>query len=159
MSSTGTDRRDFFVSFNSADRDWAEWIAAELEAAAYTTFFQHWDFRPGSNFVLEMHKAAAQADRTIAVLSPDYLTALFPQPEWAAALVRDPSGAERKLVPLRVQPCKPDGLLEAIVYADLVGLNEQDARTRLLAAVQTGRAKPVSPVPFQIGRASCRERV
>jgi YD repeat-containing protein len=26
----------------------------------YTTFFQHWDLHPGSNFVLEMHKAAAR---------------------------------------------------------------------------------------------------
>jgi hypothetical protein len=32
-------RRDFFVSFNSADRAYAEWIAAELEAAGKTVFF------------------------------------------------------------------------------------------------------------------------
>lgn len=55
MSSPGPDRRDFFVSFNSADRAWAEWIASELEAAGYTTYFQHWDFAPGANFVIEMH--------------------------------------------------------------------------------------------------------
>jgi hypothetical protein len=37
MSLPGANRRDFFVSFNSADRPWAEWIANELEAAGYTT--------------------------------------------------------------------------------------------------------------------------
>ena len=126
---------------------WAEWIAAELEAAGYTTFFQDWDFRPGSNFVLEMHKATALADRTIAVLSADYLDALFTQPEWAASLVQDPAGARRKLVPVRVKPGTPDGLLKPIVYADLVGLNEEDARARLLAAVSDDRPKPAS-VPF-----------
>jgi hypothetical protein len=150
MSSHGADRRDFFVSFNSADRAWAEWIASELEAAGYTTFFQHWDFRPGSNFVLEMHKAAALADRTVAVLSPEYLKALFTQPEWAAALVQDPTGSERKLIPVRVQPCDPEGLLKPIVYADLVGLDEAGARAQLLSAVGSERPKPAT-VPFPPG--------
>jgi hypothetical protein len=147
MSALADSRRDFFVSFNAADRAWAEWIAAELEAAGYTTFFQHWDFRPGSNFALEMHKAAALADRTIAVLSDDYLNALFTKPEWAASLVQDPTGVQRKLIPIRVKPCTPDGLLKAIVYADLVGLEETDARARLLEAVSDDRPKPRS-VPF-----------
>jgi hypothetical protein len=31
--------RDFFISFNSADRDWAEWIAVKLESAGYTRSF------------------------------------------------------------------------------------------------------------------------
>src|ERR1051325_8661985 len=124
MSSSLTGRRDFFVSFTAADRDSAEWIASVLEASGYTTFFQDWDFRPGSNFVLEMHKAAALADHTTPVLSPDYLSALFTQPEWAAALVLDPTGVKRSLIPVRVRPCEPDGLLKPIVYADLVGLKE-----------------------------------
>lgn len=144
MSFSEAGRRDFLVSFNSADRDWAEWIAAELEAGGYTTFFQHWDFRPGSNFVLEMHKAAALGDRTIAVLSADYVTALFTQPEWAAALVHDPTGDYRKLIPIRVKPCVLEGLLKPIVYADLVGLTETDARAILLAAVTDDRPKPKS---------------
>ena len=155
MSSPGTNRRDFFISFNSADRDWAEWIASELEAAGYTTYFQHWDFAPGSNFVLEMQKAASQSDRTIAVLSPAYLSALFTQPEWAAALVQDPTGSKRTLVPVRVQECRPDGILALIVHSDLVGLDEEAARARLVAAVQVqggGRPKPGSvafPKPAQ----------
>src|ERR1035438_7209863 len=105
MPNATPDRRDFFISFNSADRTWAEWIAYELEEAGYTTFFQHWDFLPGSNFVLEMQNAASRADRTIAVLSQEYLDAIFTQTEWSAALVQDPTGAQRKLVPVRVQPC------------------------------------------------------
>ena len=59
--------KDFFISYNGADRQWAEWIAWQLEAAGYTTVIQAWDFRPGSNFVLEMQKASEQVERTIAV--------------------------------------------------------------------------------------------
>ena len=64
---------DFFISYNKADKAWAEWIACQLEEAEYTTVLQAWDFTPGNNFVLKMHKAAMEAERTIAALSPDYL--------------------------------------------------------------------------------------
>src|SRR6266536_374613 len=113
--------RDFLVSYNSADRGWAEWIAWQLEEAGYTTVLQAWDFIPGSNFVVEMDKAARQAKRTIAVLSPNYLAAPFTQPEWASAFADDPTGAERKLVPVRVADCDPHGLLGQVVFLDLVG--------------------------------------
>lgn len=71
--------KDFFVNYNKADRPWAEWIAWRLEEAGYSTVIQAWDFRPGSNFVLEMHRAAQEAERTVAVLSPDLSTgSLYP---------------------------------------------------------------------------------
>lgn len=61
-------KRDFFVSYNQADRDWAEWIAWQLEEAGYTTVIQAWDFHAGHNFVGEMDRAARESRRTIAVL-------------------------------------------------------------------------------------------
>ena len=93
--------RDFFVTYNHRDERWAEWIAWQLEAAGYTVFIQAWDFRPGSNFVVEMQNAATSAERTIVVLSPNYLAAEFTQPEWAAAFRLDPTGIKRKLVVYR----------------------------------------------------------
>ncbi|MCD4845339.1 MAG: toll/interleukin-1 receptor domain-containing protein [Methanosarcinales archaeon] len=81
---------DFFISYNNADKTWAEWIAWELENKKYTTILQAWDFRPGSNFVLKMQQAATETNRTIAVLSQDYLNAEYTQPEWAAAFNQDP---------------------------------------------------------------------
>jgi hypothetical protein len=41
--------KDFFISYNSADKGWAEWIAWQLEEAGYTTILQAWDFRWRSN--------------------------------------------------------------------------------------------------------------
>src|SRR5512142_1809128 len=110
--------QDFFISYNSADRVWAEWIAWQLEDAGYSTVIQAWDFRPGSNFVLDMQKAAAAAERTIAVLSPDYLKASFTQPEWTAAFAQDPTGAKHTLLPIRVRECDLTGLWSQIVYID-----------------------------------------
>ena len=112
---------DFFISYTRADRSWAEWIDWQLRDAGYATIVQAFDFRPGSNFVVEMHRAAREAERTIAVLSPDFLRSEFTEPEWAAAFASDPKGKGRQLVPVRVRKCEPRGLLAQIVYIDLVG--------------------------------------
>jgi hypothetical protein len=138
---------DFFVSYNGHDKAWAEWIAWTLEEAGYSVVIQAWDFRPGENFVLKMHEAAVQCDKTIAVLSENYLSALFTKPEWAAAFVDDPTGGQPKLVPVRVGKCQVKGLLKAIVYVDLVGLSEEQAKLALLGAFSR-RAKPRSSPAF-----------
>ncbi len=144
--------KSFFISYTSEDTVWAQWIARELEAAGYSTIIQAWDFRPGENFVVEMHKAASDAERTLLVLSEDYLKSQFAQSEWAAAFARDPTGAEGRIVPVRVKPCKPGGLLGAIAYIDLVDLEKDAAREKLLDGVRPGaRARwdslPEPPMP------------
>jgi len=138
----------FFISYNQADRAWAEWIAWTLEEAGYTTVIQAWDFRPGCSFVLEMQKAAVETRCTIAVLSTSYLSSLYTQPEWAAAFVNDPTGHDRRLIPVRVQECQVDGLLKAIVWIDLIDLIEEQASQTLLTGVVDGRIKPMKPPVF-----------
>jgi hypothetical protein len=144
-------KNDFFVSYTSADKTWAEWIAWQLEAAGYSVVIQAWDFRPGENFVVEMQTAAAEAERTLLVLSDDYLKSSFGRSEWAAAFAQDPTGSARRVVPVRVKPCEPDGLLRAIIFVDLVGLSSEDARTRLLEGVDHDRAKPATEPVFPGG--------
>lgn len=138
---------DFFVSYNKRDRLWAEWIAWELEAAGYDVVLQAWDFLPGENFVLAMQRAASEARHILAVLSPNYLEALYTQPEWAAGFGLDPTGKARRLIPVRVLDCKPSGLLANVIYIDLVGRQEADAREALLAGMREN-GKPSTPVPF-----------
>src|SRR5258708_18930545 len=132
MSEAGTakEQKDLFISYPGADRQWAEWIALELEKAGYHTIIQAWDFRPGSNFLAEMDEAAKVADRTIAVLSSKYFESDYTFVEWAAAFRRDPKGKQRKLLPIRVKPCDVEGLLGPMVFIDLVGQGEQVARER-----------------------------
>ena len=120
------DRKDFFISYNKADKAWAEWIAWELEEAKYKVILQDWDFHAGSNFVLEMQRAAELSDHTIAVLSSDYLTALYTQPEWAAAFAQDPTGEKGTLIPVRVKKCELKGLLKPIIYIDLLDQPEEN---------------------------------
>ncbi len=133
---------DFFVSYTGVDQRWAEWVAFVLEENGFKTVLQAWDFRPGSNFILEMQTSSLTAKRTIMVLSPDYLDSNFASPEWAAAFRDDPMGIRGKLVPVMVRPCDPIGLLGAIVQIRLINLDEATAAERLLAGVDQARAKP-----------------
>lgn len=139
---------DFFISYTSSDEQWAEWIAYALEDAGYSTIIQAWDFRPGSNFVVEMQNAAKSANRTIMVLSPAYLKSRFANPEWASAFADDPQGISRKLIPVMVVDCSPDGMLAPLVHIKLVGLEQAEARSVLLAGVKSERAKPGSRPAF-----------
>jgi hypothetical protein len=133
--------KDFFISYTGNDLIWAEWIAWILEEAGYSVVIQAWDFRVGGNFVLDMQKAT-EANQTIAVLSPLYLQKPFPQSEWAAAFAQDPTNANRKLIPVRIEDCNPSGLLSPIVHVDIFNCDEVEAQERLLAAVKDGRMKP-----------------
>jgi hypothetical protein len=93
---------------------------------------QAWDFGPGSDWVHQMHHATATAKRTIALLSGSYLQSVHGEAEWRAAYVKDPTGALGVLVPVRVEPVEPPGLLATRYYLDLVGLDETAARAALL---------------------------
>jgi tetratricopeptide (TPR) repeat protein len=95
-----------------------------------------------------MHEAAKDAEETIGVLSSNSLASKFVQQEWAAALVVDPTGEKRKLLLMRVQDCRPDGLLAAIGYLDLVDLDEDAAREKVLAGAGGKRLKPSTPPNF-----------
>jgi hypothetical protein len=80
--------------------------------------------------------------RTVAVLSPDYLTSCFGAPEWAAAFAQDSEGLERRLVPVRVRDAHWRGCFGAIVHIDLVGLDEAHAREQLRDGLAAKRGKP-----------------
>ena len=81
------------------------------------------------------------------MLSQKYLESSFTQPEWAAAFAQDPQGKKQKLIPVRIAPCELTGILAPIVYLDLVGLPEEDARAALLGAF-SARNKPALPPAF-----------
>jgi hypothetical protein len=137
--------RDFFISYTQADRAWAEWMAWVLEEDGHTVLIQAWDFVAGSNWIQGMRAGVSGSARTIAVLSEDYLASEFGAAEWEAAWAKDPRGAGRKLLTVRVKPVERPDFLAAVVSVDLFGIPEAQARTRLrdmVSAAVTGRAKP-----------------
>ncbi len=126
---------DFFIAYHAADRDWADWIAAQLTAAGYSVELQSWDYWANSNLVLEMFAVSAIAEATIALLSPEFLAENLQRPEWAAAYAQDPEAAKGILIPVKVRPCDTAAQLPATPCLDLTGLAAEAAGELLLAAI------------------------
>jgi len=139
---------DFFVSYTSVDRPWAEWIAWQLEAEGYQVVVQAWDFGAGSDWAHQMQHATSTARRLVAVLSPDYLASSRGEAEWRVFFDRDPSGERGLLLPVRVREVDPPGLLKTRIYVDLVHRDAVSARQALLAAIRKVRGKPIDEPEF-----------
>ena len=134
MTDASDDRRDFFVSFNQADREWATWIAWVLNANGHGVFFQDWDFR--GSFIEQMHQAILRSKKTLVVLSDGYLRSEYARSEAWAALARDPVGRQDRVVLMKVGPTGDLGLLAHFAYVDLTSAAEGEAEGLLL-----GRAR------------------
>src|SRR5690349_21109226 len=147
--------KDFFICYSGNDYLWAAGLDGWLKEAGYSTLIQSVDFAPGSNFVLEMHQALQTCQRTLLVLSPDFLLSPYTAAEWAASFVQDPSGEKRKVVGAMVRACSPKGLLAAITHIRLYDQNVTQAQATFLAGIKatvTGTGvplAPVSPLPSQ----------
>src|SRR3954451_20927691 len=134
MTDATDGRRDFFVSFNQADRDWATWIAWVLEENGYSVVFQDWDFR--GSFVEHMHQASLRADHVLAVLSDNYLRSEFARSEAWAALARDPVGCQDRVVTVKIGPTGDLGLFSHFAFLDLTSGSEADAERLLVQRVK-----------------------
>jgi hypothetical protein len=139
---------DFFVSYTSTDRAWAEWIAWQLEAEGYQVIVQAWDFTPGNDWTHEMQHATATAGRVVAVLSAAYLRSAHAEAEWRTFYAQDPSGERALLLPVRVDKVDPPGLLKTRIYVDLVDQDAASAKSALLAAARGARGKPTAEPEF-----------
>ncbi|OAA24797.1 toll/interleukin-1 receptor domain-containing protein [Frankia casuarinae] len=136
------DQGDFFISYCQRDRDWAEWIAWQLQEVGYRVFLQAWHIGPGRNWVRDMGQGMENCRHTIAVLSPEYLNSPYCRAEWQAAFEYDPEGNLRKLIPVRIAECTPTGMLRQVVHFDLIGIDDEDAaREELLRNVRSAWEK------------------
>ena len=141
---------DFFISYTHADRPWAVWLAWQLEEAGYSTVLPAWDFSPGTDEVREMRESMESADRTIVVLSPDYLKDPDFKSHKTPLFKQERANKLNKLLPVCVKDCGPQlkDVLGSIININLVGLDQSQARQALLAGVRRERVKPASPPAF-----------
>ena len=66
------DLRDYFISYNSADKAHAEAINTALREAGYATHFADTDCEPGTNVPIWINRALAGSRQVLALCSPDY---------------------------------------------------------------------------------------
>lgn len=149
---------DFFVSYVPADQEWAEWIAWELEKHVQLdgrrpkVFIRAWNVVPGMNEVFSIDRALGTSARLLPVLTSEYLrSASDGSVEWMTIWLDDPDGRKRRMVPIRVGDCQPQGFLALVRPIDLVGQSEDEAVNKLRSGIDAalrGRARPALSPAF-----------
>ncbi|CAO5244860.1 toll/interleukin-1 receptor domain-containing protein [Frankia sp. AgKG'84/4] len=151
----GVSSWDFIVSVADEDHDWGEWLAWELESSGHHVHLHAWDVVAGQYRTNRLDEAIRNTRRMLVVLTEHYLRAPRMQAEWTTMWDTDPAGVNRRLIPVRVEVCRPEGLLRGISYIDLVGLDDDAAKAALrrgLEASLSGRFRPSTPPPFPSSR-------
>ncbi len=84
---------------------------------------------------------------TIAVISPDYWSAVFTKPEVRAAF------AAKTMIPVRVRECATPKLYAQHVFIDFVGKSRDEARQLLIDGIKRERVKREVEFPGESGDA------
>jgi hypothetical protein len=136
---------DIFVSYTSADRDWAFWIGKELLRLGHAAHVHEWEISGGGDIEAWMEECHNSADHILCVVSEVYLKAPHSSRERRSAqwAIDRPNFA----LPVFVEDCKAPSLFANIKRCDLHGLSENDARSRLEAFL-TPAAMPAGSMKF-----------
>jgi hypothetical protein len=133
------ERRDFFISFNSADIAYAEAIDAALRAECFTTFYYPRDLRPGLNIPIWMDDALMSSAQTLALYSPSYTNdkAVYSKAERYASWWHDPGGDKRKLIPIIIRETELTPLIAMISCIEVAGLTPHEAAIHVVQRIKT----------------------
>ncbi|EFC82032.1 protein kinase [Parafrankia sp. EUN1f] len=123
---------DFFISYASADQDWADWVAWVLEAAGHLVLLQARDGTAGSRWTADVRAGVGHCARTLVLLSDSYLESEFEQAGWGTVRGADAVTLARTLVQVRVENCARPELPGTAPTLDLFGSSAEAARTALL---------------------------
>ena len=149
-----------FVSYTSSDRDWAFWIAKELEALGHTPHLHDWEIMGGDDIYAWMEQRHDSADHVLCVVSDDYQRAPYSTLELNAALWQAANKRPRFVLLVVVKPCKLPTLADHIRRCEIFGIPEEAASVRFrnfmsmpdvpTTAVFPGNVVAVSNVPFRL---------
>jgi tetratricopeptide (TPR) repeat protein len=151
---------DIFISYTSSDRDWAFWIAKELEALGHTPRIHEWEIKGGDDIHAWMEQRHDAADHVLCVVSDEYLEAPYSTLERNAAIWQAAANRPGFVLFVAVKPCRFPTLIDHYRRCQLYGISDDEARERFRAFMQQpadaapvafpGEAFAVSNVPIRV---------
>jgi class 3 adenylate cyclase len=134
-------KRDFFITHTAADRPWAEWLDWELRRAGYTTIVQACDTEQGGKAAARTGGNTLATRSVVPVFSQAFLRSGFTPEEFAALFSPDLQTRRGWILPVLVEPDVDLGKYETPASIRLAGLNEVEARARLLDGVRDAMSR------------------
>ncbi|MGV4986994.1 FxSxx-COOH system tetratricopeptide repeat protein [Streptomyces sp. NRAIS3] len=133
-------RKDFYVSYASADRLWADWTVAALRSAgleAKLAPVEASDLATATAALTGLGSTLAGESRLVVLLSSQYTALPQAQEIWREIKRRDPHGSTAMAVQVRVDDsARPPEFAAPLPAASISGVSAEEAVLRLLAAVE-----------------------
>ncbi len=139
---------DLFISYNRADEEWAEQLAARLEREDYRgrklkVFFAPWDIPPGEYITASLEEALPQSRKVALVVTPEAMRSEWVRIERLVTIHIDTEEHKRRLIPLyRRAPDNLPALLRGIKAINFEDDAQFEKGYRELLAVVRGEPLP-----------------
>ena len=108
-------KKDYFVSYNKANKDWAKWIAGTLEENGYSVYLQAWDIIPGNDFIERMNNFLEYSENYIAIYTKDFCDSEYCMKEFQTAFNAHINKEIKKFIPIRLENVKLGSLYKTTV--------------------------------------------
>jgi tetratricopeptide (TPR) repeat protein len=137
---------DVFISYSHQDADWVRsWLLPRLEAAGLRACIDSRDFDIGVPSIINMEKAVELSRKTLLILSPSWVQSEWTKFESLLIQTDDPSGTQRRTLPLLLENCQLPKRLGIFTHADFTDpTNRDNELKRVIAAI---RDSPASQSP------------
>jgi tetratricopeptide (TPR) repeat protein len=149
-SPQGAGAADVFISYARSDREWAFWIASELEALGYTSHIAEWEIKGGDDIYSWMETRLGTTDYVLCVVSDDYLREPYSTLERNAGLWQAASRRPGFVLFVVVKPCRLPTLGDHTRRCDLFGVPEGTARIRFREFMTRRDAPESSAFPGKV---------
>lgn len=116
-----------FISYSSKDSDWVKnYLLVNLEGNGIDCHIDYRDFEIGRASLINMEQAVETCEKTILVLTPNWVNSEFTQFEGLMLQTEDPIGLRKKIIPIMLSECEPPKRLKIFTHADFKSPNDWD---------------------------------
>lgn len=145
--------RSVFLSHNGRQKPWVRRVAAQWRALGLKVFFDEDSIAPGENVVKALERGIGESTHVVLFLSPASLESRWVAMEIAMTQVQDPAAADRRLIPVLVEPVAPEAIGSSIRCLNIVNLTDEQSRDNryrylLQSLLGSSTEKLPPPPPF-----------
>jgi tetratricopeptide (TPR) repeat protein len=139
-----------FISYSHKDEAWVkDWLLPRLEGAGLQVHIDYRDFEIGIPALINMEQAVQTCDKTLLVLSPNWIDSEWTNFEALMIQTKDPTGLKRRLFPLLLEKCSLPPRLEIFTYADFTRTDHRETElNRLITQLTTDSPPPTKSQPL-----------
>lgn len=140
--------KKIFISYSHSNKEWVvQWLLPHLEGAGISVHIDFRDFQIGLPILVNVEKAIEDCQKTLLVLTPDWLESEWANFEAFMIQTKDPIGLKGRIIPIMLEECSLPARLSIFTWADFKDSNNWSAELlRLLKQLGVDRSTKTATV-------------